>query len=163
MLSIDVTTYSFALIHAKGKTRFSRGKPRNIVWKSLHDTEELTELLYSFRSVMFNVQTIKHAVLWTGCNSNSVAITQWNEYKHGTLMYRSNRSFNIPPWTTPRAFDFFENYCSNSPPTRAKIPFKCPTLGSIQVIKCPHPGDISQAHKWQKDGRNAFSCRTKSL
>ena len=27
------------------------------------------------------------------------------------------------------------------PPTRAKMPFKCPTLGSIQVIKCPHPGD----------------------
>ena len=41
--------------------------------------------------------------------------------------------------------------------------FKCPTLGSIQVIKCAHPGDISQAHKWQKDGRNAFSCGTKSL
>ena len=34
---------------------------------------------------MFNVQTIKHAVLWTGCNSNSVAITQWNKYTHGTL------------------------------------------------------------------------------
>ena len=43
------------------------------------------------------------------------------------------------------------------------MPFKCPTLGSIQVIKCPHPGDISQAHKWLKDGRNAFTCRTKSL
>ena len=44
-----------------------------------------------------------------------------------------------------------------------QIMFKCPTLGSIQVIKCPHPGDISQTHKWQKDSRNAFSCRTKSL
>ena len=33
------------------------------------------------------------------------------------------------------------------PPTRAKMPFKCPTLGSIQVTKCPHPGDISQAQK----------------
>ena len=49
------------------------------------------------------------------------------------------------------------------PPTRAKMLFKCSTLGSIQVIKCPHPGDISQAQKWQKDGGNAFSCRTKSL
>ena len=49
------------------------------------------------------------------------------------------------------------------PPTRAKMPFKCPTLRSIQVIKCPHPGDISRAQKWQKDGGNAFSCRTKSL
>ena len=36
-------------------------------------------------------------------------------------------------------------------------------LRSVQVIKGPHPGDISQAHKWQKDGRNAFSCPTKSL
>ena len=31
------------------------------------------------------------------------------------LMYRSNRSFNMPPPGNPRAFDFFENYCSNSP------------------------------------------------
>ena len=31
------------------------------------------------------------------------------------VMYRSNRSFNMPPRATPRAFDFFENYCSNSP------------------------------------------------
>ena len=26
-------------------------------------------------------------------------------------------------------------------PTRGKMPFIYPTLGSIQVIKCPHPGD----------------------
>ena len=46
---------TFALIHAKRKTRFSSGKPRNTVWKCLHDTE----LLHFFRSwVMFNVQTI---------------------------------------------------------------------------------------------------------
>ena len=63
------------------------------------------------------------------------------------LMYRSNRSFNMPP-------------PGNTPDN---TPDKCPTLGSIQVIKCPHPGDISQAQKWQKDGGNAFSCRTKSL
>ena len=37
---------SFALIYAKSKTRLSSGKPRNIVWKCLHDTE----LLYFFRS-----------------------------------------------------------------------------------------------------------------
>ena len=53
-----------------------------------------------------------------------------------SVMYRSNRSFNIP-LQFPLQF----------PPTRAKMSFKCPTLGSIQVIKCPHPGDISQAHK----------------
>ena len=31
------------------------------------------------------------------------------------VMYRSNRSFNMPPRATPRAFDFFEIFCSNSP------------------------------------------------
>ena len=31
------------------------------------------------------------------------------------FMYRSNGSFNMPPPGNPRAFDFFENYCSNSP------------------------------------------------
>ena len=40
--------YFFALIHAKSKTRLSGGKPRNIVRKCLHGTEQLTELLYSF-------------------------------------------------------------------------------------------------------------------
>ena len=67
-----------------------------------------------------------------------------------------------PPGQPSRAFDFFENYCSNSPlpePNAVQMPYR---LGSVQVIKCPHPGDISQAHKWQKDGRNAFSCPTKS-
>ena len=54
---------------------------------------------------------------------------------------------HAPPRATPRAFDFFENYCSNSPLPGPKMLFKCPTLGSIQVIKCPHPGDISQAQK----------------
>ena len=68
------------------------------------------------------------------------------------VMYRSNRSFNMPPRATPRAFDFFEIFCSNSLLTQAKMPFKCPTLGSIQVIKCPHPGDILQA---QNDRRTA--------
>ena len=33
----------------------------------------------------------------------------------GTVMYWSNRSFNMPPRASPRAFDFFENYSSNSP------------------------------------------------
>ena len=28
------------------------------------------------------------------------------------------------------------------PPYLSQILFKCPTLGSIQVIKCPHPRDI---------------------
>ena len=71
-----------------------------------------------------------------------------------TFMYRFNQNFNIPPTAGQplRAFDFFENYYSNSLLPGPKMPFKCPTLGSIQVIKCPHPGDISQA---QNDRRTA--------
>ena len=68
-----------------------------------------------------------------------------------------------PPPDKPPGIWLFWKLLFQFSSTRAKIMFKCPTLGSIQVIKCPHPGDISQAHKWQKDGRNAFSCRTKSL
>ena len=29
-------------------------------------------------------------------------------------MYQSNRSFNIPSRAIPRAFEFLENFCSNS-------------------------------------------------
>ena len=37
------------------------------------------------------------------------------------IMYQSNRSFNIPlPRATPRAFEFLENCCSNSPLPRPK-------------------------------------------
>ena len=70
------------------------------------------------------------------------------------FMYRSNRSFNIPP--PPPAHLTFWKLLFKFPATRAKMPFKCPSRRSIQVIKCSHPGDISQAHKWRKDGRNVF-------
>ena len=69
---------------------------------------------------------------------------------------------HAPPGNPPGIWLFWK-LLFKFPPTRAKMPFKCPTLGSIQVIKCPHPGDISQAQKWQKDGGNTFSCRTKYL
>ena len=69
-----------------------------------------------------------------------------------------------PPRQPPPAFDFFENYRSNSPLPKPKYRSNAPgTLGSIQVIKRPHPRDISQAYEWQKDGRNACSFQTKSL
>ena len=68
------------------------------------------------------------------------------------------------PPATPPAFDFFENYRSNSRLPKPKCRSNAPgTLGSIQVIKRPHPRDISQAYEWQKDGRNACSFQTKSL
>ena len=51
-----------------------------------------------------------------------------------------------PPGKPPRHLTFLK-IIDQIPSTRAKMPFKCPTLGSIQLIKCPHPGDISQAQK----------------
>ena len=54
-------------------------------------------------------------------------------------MYRSNRNFNMPPPGNPPGIWLFWKLLFKFPPTRAKMPFKCPTLGSIQVIKCPHP------------------------
>ena len=70
--------YSFALIHAKSKTRLSGGKPRNIVWKCLHDTEQLTELLYFFRlQFMLNIQTI-NCMQYT----EPVVIQTWSESRN---------------------------------------------------------------------------------
>ena len=45
-----------------------------------------------------------------------------------------------PPRATPRGIWLFWKLLFKFPPIRAKMPFKCPALGSIQVIKCPHPG-----------------------
>ena len=53
---------------------------------------------------------------------------------------------HAPPGQPPGHLTFLK-IIVQIPPTRAKMPFKCPTLGSIQVFKCPHPGDISQAQK----------------
>ena len=46
------------------------------------------------------------------------AVSSTTKLRKLKIMYRSNRSFNMTPpplpLATPRAFDFFENYCSNS-------------------------------------------------
>ena len=94
---------------------------------------------------------------WSSENNVAILLTT------PSLMYRSNRSFSMPPPGNPPGIWLFWKLLFKFLPTQAKMPFKCPTLGSIQVIRCPPPGDISQAQKWQKDGGNAFSCRTKSL
>ena len=104
-------------------------------------------------------------------NKNKTDLQHFNQNKNVNyaIMYRSNQSFNTPfppghPSPPPPAFDVFENYCSNSPLHEPKCRSNAlGTLGFIQMIKCPHSGDISQACEWQKDGRNAFSFQTKSL
>ena len=91
----------------------------------------------------------------------SSRLIKGNEKRNRNVSVKSKLQ-HAPPGQAPGIWLFWK-LLFKFPPTRAKMPFKCPTLGSIQVIKCPHPGDISQAQKWQKDGGNAFSCRTKSL
>ena len=76
-----------------------------------------------------------------------------------------------PPPSNPPGIWLFWKLLFKFSATRTKMPFKFPTLGSIQVIKWPHRGDISQAQKWQKDGGNrcykvtecsAFLCHATS-
>ena len=69
--------------------------------------------------------------------------TQIQESQLGfALMYRSNRSFNIPPprATPPRAFDFFQNYCSNSPLPEPKCPSNAPHWGPFWWSNAPTSG-----------------------
>ena len=56
-----------------------------------------------------------------------------------SVMYQSNRSFNIPPRATPGHLYFLQNFFFKFPPPEAEKLFKCPIIGPFQVIKCPHP------------------------
>ena len=132
------------------------GKPSEWILCKLSKSKILR--LYSIIHVA--METKKHHILPVNQNLSSV---YFSIAKFQLVMYLSNRSFNMPPLGNPPGIWLFWKLLFKFLPTRAKMPLKCPTLGSIQVIKCPHPGDISQAQKWQKDGGNAFSCRTKSF
>ena len=62
--------------------------------------------------------------IWTGdlsCNTHIKNI----------VMYQSNRSFNIPPRATPWAFEFLENFCSNSLLTTPKSCSNAPPPGKL--------------------------------
>ena len=74
----------------------------------------------------------------------------WNKPYSHICIGQIEASTCPPPGKPPRHLTFLK-IIDQIPSTRAKMPFKCPTLGSIQLIKCPHPGDISQAQKWHKD------------
>ena len=66
------------------------------------------------------------------------------------VMYRSNRSFNIPPRATPRAFDFFENHCANSPLPGRKCRSNAPHWGPFRWSNAPTPGTF---HRHKNDRR----------
>ena len=67
-------------------------------------------------------------------------------------MYRSNRSFNMPPPASPRAFDFFENYFSNSPLPGPKCRSNAPHWGPFRWSNAPTPGTF---HRHKNDRRTA--------
>ena len=96
-------------------------------------------------------------------NSFIVHLFLHQRNKHCYVSVKLKLQHPPPPQGNPPGIWLFWKLLFKLPPTWAKMPFTCLTLGSIQVIKCPHPGDVSQAHKWQKDGRNALSCQNKSL
>ena len=48
-----------------------------------------------------------------------------------------------PPRATPRAFDFFENYCSNSPLPGPKCRSNAPHLGPFRWSNAPTPGHFT--------------------
>ena len=59
------------------------------------------------------------------------------------VTYQSNRSFNIPPRATPRAFEFLENFCSNSP-SRGRKAVQIPHHRSIPGDQMPpSPGNYN--------------------
>ena len=58
-------------------------------------------------------------------------------------MYRSNRSFNIPPGQPPGHLTCSKIIVQTPP---------YPSQNAVQMPQCTHPEDISQGHKWQKDG-----------
>ena len=55
-------------------------------------------------------------------------------------------STSPPCRATPSGIWLFWKLLFKFPPTRAKMPFKCHSLGSIQMIKCPTPGTFHR-HK----------------
>ena len=69
-------------------------------------------------------------------------------------MYRSNRRFNIPP--PPPDLTFGKLLFKLPLPG----PLKCPTLGSLKVIKCPHPGGT---YKWQQIIRIQYNKNWEAL
>ena len=78
----------------------------------------------------------------------TVLLVLCNHLKQSYVSVKSKLQ-HAPPGNLPGIWLFWI-LLFKFPPTRAKMPFKCPTLRSIQVIKCPHPGDISQAKNDRK-------------
>ena len=84
----------------------------------------------------------------------------WNSAKHARLC---NVSVKSKLQHAPPGHLTFLKIIVQIPPYPGQNAVQMPHTGVHSGDQMPHPGDISQAQKWQKDSGNAFSCRTKSL
>ena len=89
------------------------------------------------------ILTRVHTVLYGFKNLVQNSVFVFLNYIIGSLCIGQIQASTSPPGNPP-GISLFWKLLFKFPATRAKMPFKC-----------PHPEDISQAHKWQKDGRNA--------
>ena len=76
----------------------------------------------------------------------SGSFTESDLRKIGAIMYRSNRSFNMPPPGNPPGLWLFWKLLFKIPPTRAKMSLKCPTQGPFGWSNAPTQGTF-QRHK----------------
>ena len=73
---------------------------------------------------------------------DKIPIQHSDPFKIGHAYVPVKSKLQHPPQATPWAFEFLENFCSNSPPPEAEKLFKCPIIGPFQVIKCLHPREF---------------------
>ena len=106
--AIQWRQYSFALIHAKSKTWFSSGKPRNIAWKCQHDTEllyfnyQMAEILYTWPLIPSSFPPLKQSHIHLlhdhgtvcHCMTSTLTINNWGQKYCQTLGYKPNPSIH---------------------------------------------------------------------
>ena len=90
---------------------------------------------------------------WT----SEFAIKNWILWIRITIVHRSNVSVksklqHAPPRATTRAFDLFENYCSNTPLPGPKCRSNVPHWGPFRWSNAPTLGTF---HRHKNDGRTA--------
>ena len=115
------------------------------MWINLTSFSAVILIFIFLHQVVFSADQIRAALF---CSSPSWILTSKPLFLQNCYVCYVSVKSNLqhaPPGNPPGIWPFWK-LLFKFPPTRAKMPFKCPTLGSIQVIKCPHPGDISQAH-----------------
>ena len=88
--------------------------------------------------IRFKSYSLNTVQIWWHVNLSTFIVSH--------IMYRSNRSFNMPPPGNPLAFDFFENYCSKSPLPGPKYRSNAPHWGPFRWSNAPTPGTF-QRHK----------------